>query len=107
MIVRIWHGRTTRENSDKYETLLKNEVIRGILDMNVEGFRKIEVLKRLKDDQTEFITIMWFDTIESVKKFAGEDYEKAYVPVAARKFLSDYDKISGHFELEYSAGALP
>jgi hypothetical protein len=27
-------------------------------------------------DEVEFITIMLFDTIRSVKEFAGEDYEK-------------------------------
>ena len=104
MIVRIWHGYTTLENAPKYEHILKNEVIEGIKDMKVKGFRKIEVLTRELEDQTQFTTIMWFDDIESVKQFAGEDYEKCYVPDVARSVLSDFDRISVHHELIYETG---
>ncbi len=104
MIVRIWHGYTTMDNALKYETLLKNEVIEGILEMKVNGFQKIEVLKRPQSGRMEFVTIMWFDNLEAVKKFAGEDYEKCYVPEAARKVLSDFDMTSQHYELTYATG---
>ncbi len=40
---------------------------------------------------------MWFDSIDSFRKFAGEDYEKAVVPEAAQKVLSHYDKVSAHY----------
>ena len=42
---------------------------------------------------------MWFDTIEAVKKFAGEEYEKAHVPEKARSLLKRFDKKSLHTEL--------
>ena len=104
MIVRIWHGYTTPGNAPVYEHILKSEVIEGIRNMHVKGFRKIEVLTRKFEDKTQFTTIMWFDDIESVKQFAGEDYEKCYVPDVARKVLSDFDKISEHHELIYKTG---
>ena len=104
MIVRIWHGYTIPDNAGNYEHILKSEVIEGIKNMNVKGFRKIEVLTRKLEDQIQFTTIMWFDDIESVKQFAGEDHEKCYVPDVARKVLSDFDKISEHHELIYETG---
>jgi hypothetical protein len=38
MIARIWHGWTSSQNADAYETLLKTEIFPGILARNVAGF---------------------------------------------------------------------
>lgn len=42
---------------------------------------------------------MWFDTIDSVTEFAGEDYKRAVVAEKAQKVLSHYDKESQHYEI--------
>jgi len=97
MISRIWHGYTTRENADTYESLLRNEIFVGIANKNIEGYRGIQLLRRELPEETEFITIMWFDSIDSVRKFAGDDYENAVVPESAQKVLSHYDKTSAHY----------
>lgn len=102
MIARIWHGWTTPEQADQYEILLRNEVIPGIQEKEIPGFKDIQVLKRQLENETEFTTIMWFDTLESVKQFAGEDYEAAYVPDEARQVLSRFDKRVTHSELRWS-----
>ena len=49
--------------------------------------------------EVEFITIMGFESWDAVKQFAGEDYEKAYVPPKARKVLSRFDDRSQHYEI--------
>jgi len=100
MISRIWHGYTTRENADTYESLLQKEIFAGIADKNIEGYRGIQLLRRELPEKTEFITIMWFDSVDSVRKFAGEDYENAVVPEAAQKVLSHYDKRSAHYNVK-------
>jgi heme-degrading monooxygenase HmoA len=97
MISRIWHGYTTRDNSDTYESLLQSEIFVGIAEKNIKGYRGIQLLRRELPSETEFITIMWFDSIDSVRDFAGEDYEKAVVPDTAQKVLSHYDKTSQHY----------
>jgi heme-degrading monooxygenase HmoA len=99
MICRIWHGYTTLENADIYENLLKEEIFIGIKNREIKGFKDIQLLRREFGDEIEFITIMWFDSIESVKEFAGKDYEKCVVPEKAQKVLSRYDKISQHYEI--------
>jgi heme-degrading monooxygenase HmoA len=99
MIGRIWHGWTTAENADAYEKLLKTEVLPGIADMNVPGYRSIQVLRRPYEHEIEFVTIMWFDSLDSVKSFVGKDYERAHVPPEARKVLARYDERSQHYEL--------
>jgi heme-degrading monooxygenase HmoA len=100
MISRIWHGYTTKNNSNTYENLLKNEIFIGIKNRNIKGYKGIQLLRRELPDETEFITIMWFDSINSVIEFAGKDYEKAVVPNKAQKVLLRFDKVSQHYEVK-------
>ena len=100
MIARIWHGWTTLQNADSYEDVLFGEVIPGIEKMDIKGFRSIEVLRRTLTDEVEFITIMHFDTLENIKAFTGDDYERAHVPQKARAVLSRFDDRSQHYEVK-------
>ncbi|MBN1121269.1 MAG: antibiotic biosynthesis monooxygenase [Anaerolineae bacterium] len=99
MISRIWHGYTTPENADTYETLLKEEIFTGIQDRHIRGFQRIQMLRRDLGDEIEFVTIMWFDSLDAVREFAGEDYEAAVVPPKARAVLSRFDARSQHYEV--------
>ena len=99
MISRIWHGWTTPENADAYEVLLKSEIFTGIKNRKIPGFQGIQLFRRELDDEVEFVTIMWFDSIEAVRNFAGEDYETAVVPPKARALLSRFDARSQHFKV--------
>lgn len=100
MISRIWHGYTTKNNSDTYEDLLKKEIFVGIKNRNIKGYKGIQLLRRELPDETEFITIMWFDSLSSVIEFAGKDYEKAVVPNKAQKVLLRFDKVSQHYDVK-------
>lgn len=99
MIGRIWHGYTTPENADVYEDLLKEEIFIGIRNRQIPGFQEIQLLRRDLGTEVEFITIMWFDDIDSVRAFAGEAYEAAVVPPGARALLSRFDERSQHYEV--------
>ncbi len=100
MIGRIWHGWTKPEYADRYEKLLKEEIFLGIADKGVPGYKGIQLFRRRSaSDEVEFITIMWFDSWEAVRQFAGEDYERAYVPAKAREVLSRFDESSQHYEV--------
>jgi heme-degrading monooxygenase HmoA len=98
-IKRIWHGWTTPGNADLYQDLLHNEVFPGIEAKKIPGYRGIELLRRDLAHEVEFITIMTFDSLQSVVDFQGEDYETAYVPEAARKVLKRWDPVSVHYGL--------
>jgi len=98
MITRIWHGWTTLENASIYEDLLQDEVFPSIENKKVKGYKKISLLKRILKNEVEFITIMVFDNLNAVKEFAGEDYEKSYVPQKARQVLLRHDESSQHYE---------
>ena len=100
MIARIWHGWTTHENADTYEVLLREEIFPGIATKNVAGYREIQLLRAPADAEVEFITIMWFDSWDAVRAFAGEDYECAYVQAKAQEVLARFDKRSAHYEVK-------
>lgn len=98
-VKRVWRGWTTPENADTYEKLLREEVSVGIEAMEIKGLRRFEMMRRPLADEVEFVTIMEFDDIGAVKAFVGDDYEKCYVPPAARAVLKRFDELSAHYEL--------
>lgn len=102
MIIRIWKGKTTLENSSKYEQLLKEVVFPRIKAKNLDGYNGIQLLKDQKENCVDFITIMAFESLVSVKAFAGEEYEKSYVIDEAKQLLESYDKTAEHYELLYN-----
>ncbi len=98
-IKRIWHGWTSPENADEYQTLLHNEIFPGIEAKEIPGYRSIELLRLDQGDEVEFVTIMTFDSLQSVVDFQGQDYKRCYVPDAAQKVLKRWDKESAHYEV--------
>lgn len=99
MISRIWHGWTNHDNADAYEKLLRTEIFTGIAQQAIPGYHGIHLLRRDVDEGVEFVTIMWFDSLDAVREFAGEDYEAAVVPPKARQLLSRFDARSAHYQV--------
>lgn len=98
MITRIWRGWTTLQNAPVYQDLLLTEIFPGIEARNVAGYRGISLVRRELDNEVEFMTIMWFDSLDAVKRFAGDRYETAVVPPKARAVLSRFDMYSAHYD---------
>ncbi|HWX24375.1 MAG TPA: antibiotic biosynthesis monooxygenase [Vicinamibacteria bacterium] len=96
MIVRLWHGWTTRENAPSYERLLTAEILPGI--HRVPGFRGAELLRRDAAGEVEFVTLTFFESMDAVRTFAGDDWEAAVVPPEARRLLSRFDPRAAHYE---------
>jgi heme-degrading monooxygenase HmoA len=111
MICRVWHGWTTRANADGYERLLREEVFRGIAGRAIAGYHGIELLRRAAGDEVEFVTLMWFESLDAVRAFARTAYEQAVVPAAARAPLTRFDAQSTHYEVrvprDEPAGSAP
>ena len=98
-ICRQWRGWTTSENADAYEDVVRNDVIPGIEARNIPGFLHIDLMKREVGYEVEFVTLMWFDSLDSITAFTGEDYAVSHVPEAARRVLERFDERSAHFEV--------
>ena len=99
MICRLWRGWTTRQNADAYERIVRGQVIPGIEARRIPGFRQIDLMKRDLGEEVEFQTLMWFDSLDSIKAFVGEDYGVSHVPEAARAVLERFDERAAHYEV--------
>ena len=99
MICRLWRGWTTPENADAYERVVRGEVIPGIEARKIPGFRHIDLMRRDLGDEVEFQTLMWFDSLDSIMAFMGEDYAVSHVPPQAQAVLKRFDERAAHFEV--------
>ena len=97
MIARVWNGYTKPEHADPYEAMLKPELLPGI--SKVKGYIGSYLLRRVAGHEIEFITIMLWDSIESIRAVAGQDYETAVIPEERRKYLAHSDAKSAHYEI--------
>jgi heme-degrading monooxygenase HmoA len=97
MISRVWHGWTTPANANQYETFLKGEIFPGIKDRQIQGLREIQLFRRNSEQDVEFVIVMWFDSLASIRDFAGQEYEVAVVSPKGRSLLSRFDARSQHY----------
>ena len=98
-ICRLWRGWATPQNADAYERIVRGEVIPGIEARRIPGFKHIDLMRRIDGEEVEFLTLMWFDSLDAVKAFVGDDHEVAHVPEPARAVLSRFDQRVAHFEV--------
>jgi len=68
-IARIWRGRTTRARADEYATYIYEVGIRPL----EEKALGVQQLREDRRDETEFVTISYWESIESMASFAGSD----------------------------------
>jgi len=97
VIARLWHGWTAPDNADAYEEFLRTKMFPSI--HRVPGYLGADLLRREDGDEVAFVTITRFESLESVRAFAGEDYEQAVVEPEARALLSRFDGRSEHYEV--------
>lgn len=98
-ICRQWRGWTTPDNADAYERVVRSEVIPAIEARSIPGFRHIDLMRRDLGDEIEFQTLMWFDSLEAINAFMGDDYSVSHVPTAAQAVLERFDERAVHFEV--------
>src|SRR5512133_2289885 len=96
IITRIWHGRTRAENADQYLEYVRKT---GLADyLNTPGILSAKILRRKEGKVCHFWTITEWPDIESIKKFAGNDFEKARYYPEDKKFLLEMEETVIHCE---------
>jgi antibiotic biosynthesis monooxygenase (ABM) superfamily enzyme len=99
MIARIWHGWTKPENAKAYEEMLRDEIFPGIARRKIKGYRGAELFNHDGREETEFVTLLRFDSTEAVKKFAGEDESKPVIYPKAEALFTRMDERSRHYRI--------
>ena len=97
MIARVWHGATKPEHADSYESMLKPELLPGL--SKVPGYKGSYFLRRDLGHEVEFVTIIFLESLEALKAFAGENYQQSIIPEDRRQYLSKHDAQAAHYEV--------
>ena len=98
MIARVWRGWTKTEDADAYEKLLR-EVVYPELE-TIKGYISGYILRQDNKEESEFVTMNLFESIDAVKKFAGADYEVPVFEPEARRLLSKVEPIARHYDVK-------
>ena len=72
---RIWRGRTTRERADEYE---RYWLTVGVEPLKKRGALRVEMMREDRADETEFVTVSYWASIEAMAGGSGEDPAKAH-----------------------------
>ena len=82
MIARWWRGWTaSAEDAVAYEELLKTTILPWV--GSHEGHRGSYLVRRDVDGEVEFATLTLWDSLDSIRAFAGEDYDNPRLVPAA------------------------
>ncbi len=97
MIARIWHGTTKVEKADEYLDYLNKT---GIPDYRkTKGNLGAYILRHIEDDTAHFLTLSFWESLDAIKTFAGEDYQKAHYYPHDADFLLDFEPNVEHYEM--------
>lgn len=97
MIARHWRGWTRSKDAAAYEELLESKVFPGL--RGIAGYRGGYLLRRDSCDEIEYVVINFFDSLDAVRAFAGQDYETAVFEPEAKLLLSRFETKAVHFEV--------
>lgn len=99
MITRVWRGWASAERAHEYERHYRSEVLSVL--RGVPGFEGARLLRRTTGEETEFVSLTFFDSLDAVRAFAGPDYEVAVVAEEAREVLARFDDHVSHYETAF------
>jgi heme-degrading monooxygenase HmoA len=97
MIARTWRGWTRRDDADAYVEYLERT---GMKEYRATpGNRGAWIMRRDDGDRTEFVTLTFWDSLDAVKGFAGEEVERAVFYPEDDRFLVDREVTVRHWHL--------
>jgi heme-degrading monooxygenase HmoA len=100
MIARTWRGKALAEKADEYQRHFTAHVAPHLKEL--AGHRGAYLLRRQDNGEVEFLAVTLWDSIESVRAFAGQDPDVAIVEPAGRAALSSFDDFARHYDIAHN-----
>ncbi|MBN9384654.1 MAG: antibiotic biosynthesis monooxygenase [Chitinophagaceae bacterium] len=97
MIQRHWRGLAKRGEANNYIRHLETETFPLI--SAISGFVKASILRRSTGDGVEFLIVTIWESMDAIRKFAGDDPEKAVVPGVVKSMMLTYEQRVKHYEV--------
>jgi heme-degrading monooxygenase HmoA len=96
VIARLWRGWVAHEKAAAYVAYVTETGIAGYLA--TPGNRGAQLLTReVGGGRTEIVTLSWWDTLDDVKAFAGDDVDVARYYPEDDEYLVDRETTVSHF----------
>lgn len=96
-VARVWHGRTPESKSQEYTAYLYDAGIQKI--RSISGNLGAQVFRRTENGVTDFVVISYWDSRETIKRFAGEDIEKTHHLPRDPEFLLELEPTVKHYDI--------
>lgn len=97
MISRQWKGIAKSSEAQRYAEHLRQDTFPKLSD--IEGFISASILQRSVPAGEEFLIVTVWESIDAIKRFAGEDPDAAVVPAAVQAMMVEYDKVVSHYAI--------
>ena len=107
MIVRMWHGRVPREKAEAYRKFLNSRAIPDY--RSTPGNVGVYILERPAEDAVHFVTLTYWESLDAIRAFAGDEVSRAKYYPEDSEFLLEFEPEVAHYEVVGHAadGAMP
>ena len=97
VIARTWHGRVPTSKADAYQTFLERT---GLADYaKTPGYRGVLVLRDGEPEVTHFTLTSFWDSVDAIRRFAGDDYTRARYYDDDDAYLLEKEPFVAHAEV--------
>jgi len=97
VIARMWHGRVPLAKAAAYREFLMGRAIPDY--RSAPGNLSVHILERPDGDITHFVTLTFWENLDVVRGFAGEDVEAAKYYPEDKDFLLEFEARVIHYEV--------
>jgi heme-degrading monooxygenase HmoA len=97
MIARIWKGSTSAADSDEYVDSLNETGLKEYRE--TEGNRGAWILRRIEGDRAEFLALTFWEDMDAIRRFAGDEPERAVYYPEDERYLVEHEDTVLHYEL--------
>lgn len=93
----MWHGRVATNKAEAYRTFLNSRAIPDY--RSVPGNRSVHILERQDGEITHFVTLTFWDDLNAIRGFAGDDVERARYYPEDTDFLLGFEPTVTHYSV--------
>lgn len=97
LIARAWHGAVPAEKGDAYAAYLERT---GVAECRATaGNRGVQVFRRTAGGETHFLFISFWESRDAIRRFAGDDIDRAHYYPEDRDYLLELEPTVTHYEV--------
>ena len=97
MVVRMWHGRVPTSKAQSFREFTNQRAIPDY--QSVPGNLGVYILKRPEGEVTHFSTLTFWENREAIRRFAGEDIERAKYYPEDQDYLLEFEPTVVHYDV--------